>query len=96
MKFTLIRLNILFLLLLLLSCSRTAVQEMSESNLDSLFKDSFEVFQAIRLEQGIYKDERLFEGTDFHLICIATTGMGLMALCIGQEMGWIHDGCCPS
>ena len=92
MKFTLIRLNILFLLLLLLSCSRTAVQEKSETNLDSLFKNSFEAFQVLRLEQGMYRDARLFEGTDFHPISIATTGMGLMALCIGQEMGWIQDG----
>ena len=56
MKFTLIRLNILFLLLLLLSCSRTAVQEKSETNLDPLFKNSFEAFQALRLEQGMYRD----------------------------------------
>lgn len=69
----------------MLSCSRTLVQEKSETTLDSLFKHSFEAFQALRLEKGMYRDARLFEGTDFHPISIATTEMGLMAFCIDKK-----------
>lgn len=40
----------------------------------------------------MYRDSKLFSGTDYHPISIANTGMGLISLCIADAMGWINNG----
>tara|TARA_B110000971_G_C19989934_1_gene491434 strand:- start:126 stop:1493 length:1368 start_codon:yes stop_codon:yes gene_type:complete len=40
----------------------------------------------------MYRDAKLFSGTDYHPISISNTGMGLISLCIADAMGWINNG----
>jgi hypothetical protein len=58
---------------------------------DLLFRSSFDAFQSLRAETGVYKDAAVFEGEQFHPASVATTGMGLISLCIGDAMGWIDN-----
>lgn len=60
--------------------------------IDSLFRNSYTVFELQRLPNGMYRDATLFSGSDYHPISIANTGMGLIALCIADAMGWINNG----
>lgn len=59
--------------------------------IDSLFRNSYTVFELQRLPNGMYRDATLFSGSDYHPISIANTGMGLIALCIADAMGWINN-----
>ena len=59
--------------------------------IDSLFRNSYTVFELQRLQNGMYRDATLFNGSDYHPISIANTGMGLIALCIADAMGWIDN-----
>ena len=63
-----------------------------QDSLTTLFRNSYSVFELLRNEKGIYRDAKLFSGTDFHPASIASIGMGLVSVCIAQEMGWINDG----
>lgn len=58
---------------------------------DSLFENSFELFQQLRHSTGVYSDALRFQGAQFHPASVATTGMGLISLCIADSMGWIND-----
>ena len=59
--------------------------------LSLLFENSFKVFELLRNDQGIYRDSKVFNGTDFHPSSVASIGMGLISLCIADAMGWIDD-----
>lgn len=59
--------------------------------IDTLFMNSFEVFNQQRLSNGMYRDAKLFSGADYHPISISNTGMGLISLCIADSMGWIDN-----
>ena len=59
--------------------------------IDSLFRNSYTVFELERLPNGMYRDSKLLSGTDYHPISIANTGMGLISLCIADSMGWINN-----
>lgn len=59
--------------------------------IDSLFRNSYTVFELQRLTNGMYRDAKLFSGTDYHPISTANTGMGLISLCIADAMGWINN-----
>lgn len=60
--------------------------------LATLFRNSYATFELMRNDLGIYRDSKLFQGTDFHPASVASIGMGLMAECIATEMEWITDG----
>ena len=60
----------------------------TDSSLDKIFRNSYSVFELQRLPNGMYRDSKLFTGTDYHPISISNTGMGLIALCIADAMGW--------
>lgn len=59
--------------------------------IDLLYRNSYAVFELQRLPNGMYRDSKLLSGTDYHPISIANTGMGLIALCIADSMGWIPN-----
>ena len=59
--------------------------------LNELFKNAYEVFELLRNEQGIYRDSKVFAGSDYHPSSVASIGMGLISLCIADQMGWIDD-----
>lgn len=59
--------------------------------IDSIYRNSYKVFELQRLPNGMYRDSKLFSGTDYHPISISNTGMGLVSLCIADAMGWISN-----
>ncbi len=63
----------------------------SQPTLDIIFRNSYEVFNLQRLPNGMYRDSKLFNGSDYHPVSIANTGMGLISLCIADSMNWIND-----
>lgn len=62
-----------------------------QTTIDTIYRNSYEVYEWLRLPNGMYRDSKLFSGTDYHPVSIATTGMGLIALCIADEMNWINN-----
>jgi len=69
-----------------------AMYGQANTQIDSLFRNSYTVFELQRLPNGMYRDAKLFSGTDYHPISISNTGMGLISLCIADAMGWINNG----
>ena len=65
--------------------------ELAETNLSDIFRDSFELFQLLRNDKGIYRDAARFDGAHFHPSSVAVIGMGLISLCIAKEMNWISN-----
>lgn len=78
------------LILFIVICHTSTYSQVS-SPIDCLFRNSYTVFELQRLPNGMYRDAKLFSGTDYHPISIANTGMGLIALCIADSMQWIND-----
>lgn len=68
-----------------------SINAQQSAQIDELFRNSYTVFELQRLPNGMYRDSKLLTGTDYHPISIANTGMGLIALCIADSMGWIND-----
>ena len=81
--------KILLKILILTNCFSTNAQ--TSPQIDSLFRNSYTVFELERLSNGMYRDSKLLNGTDYHPISIANTGMGLISLCIADSMGWINN-----
>lgn len=75
---------------LLFLASKTTFAQ-STPIIDTLFRNSFKVFELQRLPNGMYRDAKLFSGADYHPISVSNTGMGLIALCIADSMEWITD-----
>ncbi len=65
--------------------------QAQDPTLPLLFKNSFKTFELLRNDLGIYRDSKLFAGIDFHPSSVASIGMGLVSLCIADQMGWIDD-----
>ena len=65
-----------------------AVAEKTDAEIiEKLFKGSYKFWQQARNENGSYEDKLYFE-RDSNRGSIANSGMGLIALAIGHEMGW--------
>lgn len=60
--------------------------------LTDLFRNSYRVYEMQRNAKGIYRDSKLFNGTDYHPASVANIGTGLVSLCIADKMGWISNG----
>lgn len=58
---------------------------------EELFRNAFEVFQLLRAETGVYVDALNLDGPPFHPSSVATTGMGLISLCVADAMGWVEN-----
>ncbi|GEM_PF-469205 len=58
---------------------------------EELFRNSYALFEYLRHETGVYADAARFEGEQFHPASVATTGMGLIMLCIADTMQWIDN-----
>jgi hypothetical protein len=63
-------------------------QPLSESQ---LLASAVSFFRASRNDKGLYRDRLRFEGTNDAPASVATTGMGLISLCIGSRMGMIEN-----
>ena len=88
-KYTLMKTQIFKLLIILCPF---AMYGQANTQIDSLFRNSYTVFELQRLPNGMYRDAKLFSGTDYHPISVSNTGMGLISLCIADAMGWINNG----
>ncbi|WP_053404368.1 hypothetical protein [Persicobacter sp. CCB-QB2] len=75
----------LFCLPLILSCS--VEQPKQEDQLKTLFHNTYKVYQLMRHENGLYYDYVHTEGGK-GAGSSASIGMGLVAMCVGHEMGW--------
>ena len=66
---------------------------LSESVIEApdLFRQAFDALHTLRSKTGVYTDAIRFEGDQFHPASIATTGMGLISLCIADTMNWINN-----
>lgn len=58
---------------------------------EELMYQAFDVFQFLRYGNGVYTDAARFDTSQFHPASVATTGMGLISLCIADAMGWISN-----
>lgn len=57
-----------------------------------LFRNAFRVYEMQRNAKGIYRDSKLFNGTDYHPASVANIGIGMISLCIADKMKWVPDG----
>ena len=57
----------------------------------NLFRDSFEFFQILRNENGVYRDAARVDGQHIAPASVATNGIGLISLAIADNMGWIDN-----
>jgi hypothetical protein len=80
----------IILKILILIC-HFSIYAQTSPQIDTLYRNSYTVFELERLPNGMYRDSKLFIGTDYHPISIANTGMGLISLCIADSMGWINN-----
>ncbi|MEX6690296.1 hypothetical protein QTN47_22490 [Danxiaibacter flavus] len=60
-------------------------------SLATLFRNSYQVYELQRNAKGVYRDSKLFSGTDYHPCSVANIGMGLVSLCIADKMSWITN-----
>lgn len=80
----------LILIIIIVIC-HFSVYGQSSPIMDSLYRNSYTVFELQRLPNGMYRDSKLLSGIDYHPISIANTGMGMISLCIADAMGWINN-----
>lgn len=57
----------------------------------TLYRNAFEALHFLRAPSGVYADATVFEDTPYHPSSVATTGMGLISLCIAEQEGWIDN-----
>ena len=69
----------------------TVGENASEIDAEQLLRDAYALFEFLRYENGVYIDAANLDPEQFHPSSVATTGMGLIALCIADSMGWISD-----
>ncbi len=77
------------IILLLISFSNYSSAQTD--TLYNLFYSSYKLFELLRNDYGVYRDSKVLNGSDFHPASIASTGMGLISLCIADAMDWIDD-----
>ena len=70
---------------------RVIINSDNPLNADQLLRNSLEVFQLLRQENGVYLDALAIDRVSFHPASVATTGMGLISLCIADAMGYIEN-----
>lgn len=63
----------------------------SATILAELFRNSYRVYEMQRNGIGVYRDSKLFSGSDYHPASVANIGIGLVSLCIADKMGWSTD-----
>ncbi|MFX0141687.1 MAG: T9SS type A sorting domain-containing protein, partial [Candidatus Hodarchaeota archaeon] len=59
--------------------------------IDLLLNNSLNLFNFLRNEKGVYADAARFHPPQFHPASIATIGMGLISLCIANEINIIDN-----
>lgn len=59
---------------------------------EQLMRNAYALFEYLRTETGVYTDAARFQDPQFHPVSVATTGMGLISICIADAMGWIDNG----
>ncbi len=60
-------------------------------NIHQIIDGTFELFQFLRNDVGVYADAARFQGPQFHPCSIASVGMGLVSLCIADTLALIDN-----
>lgn len=64
---------------------------LAEPTIAALTRSSYEVFKKLRAQNGAYRDRMAFEVDTTKVASIAVAGMGLVALCIADELRYELD-----
>ncbi|WP_047547467.1 T9SS type A sorting domain-containing protein [Psychroserpens sp. Hel_I_66] len=59
---------------------------------DQLLENTYKLYDYQRQYNGVYRDSKIINGTDYHPSSAANTGVGLISLCIAEEAGYINFG----
>lgn len=59
----------------------------AQNSINQLFENTYNLYKAQRLPNGVYRDSKLISGSDYHPVSVANTGTGLIALCIAHRAG---------
>ena len=62
--------------------------EPDSAEVEGFFRDAYAVIEALRAPSGAYRDAIVLNGAQYHPASVATTGVGLVSLCIADSMGW--------
>ena len=63
----------------------------AQITVDQLFENTYQLYEAQRYSNGVYRDSKLISGNDFHPCSVANVGTGLVSLCIADEGSFITD-----
>lgn len=79
-------------IVIIILCLSFSNKGQAQDTLADLFHASYKVFELCRNDaNGLYRDAKLFSGTDYHPSSVANIGIGLIALCIADTMGWENN-----
>ncbi|MFX0133486.1 MAG: T9SS type A sorting domain-containing protein [Candidatus Hodarchaeota archaeon] len=73
------------------SNERFAIIDSSNISINTLLKNSYKVFKMLRNDLGIYADALRFQPPQFHPCSVASIGMGLISLCIANELKYENN-----
>ncbi|GAA3561223.1 carbohydrate-binding protein [Snuella lapsa] len=59
-----------------------------DPTITTLFENAYHTWELERNAVGMYRDSKLFSGSDFHPASVANVGVGLVSLCIADAMNW--------
>lgn len=79
----------LFQLVLVLSFHFCFNEASAQLSTDQLLENTYKLYDYQRQYNGVYRDSKIINGTDYHPSSVATTGVGLISLCIADRAGYI-------
>ncbi|WP_299212243.1 discoidin domain-containing protein [uncultured Dokdonia sp.] len=56
---------------------------------DQLLLNTYNLYDAQRQYNGVYRDSKIINGADYHPCSVANTGVGLISLCVADQAGYI-------
>jgi len=81
--------SLLFNLIVILLFQCEISEGIAQISTDQLLENTYYLYDAQRQGNGMYRDSKIINGTDYHPISIANTGVGLISLCIADRAGYI-------
>ena len=67
------------------------ISDSIKMKIDFLLANSIGLFTFLRNDNGVYADAARFHPPQFHPVSVATVGMGLISLCIANELNIIEN-----
>lgn len=79
----------LFKIIILLMFQCYFYDASAQMTTDQLLENTYYLYDAQRQYNGVYRDSKIINGTDYHPSSVANTGVGLISLCIADRAGYI-------